>query len=225
MLATVVRTMDRYPLDPRPPRVLVRYHRHTRRHVPWLQSVLVGLLLPLVSIVTRVETRGRENIPTGGFIVAANHPSDFDAAFLALALRRRIRFMGKSELFNGRWGWLLNALGAFPVRRGVWDQDAFETAGEVISRGRVMAMFPEGGVQTERVAAKSGLGHIAHVTGATVLPVHLTGTRDIYTPWKKWPKVRVTIGSPLAVEQGSSPSRDRSQKTAQRILDAIYALE
>ena len=217
--------MDRYPLDPRPPRVFVRYHRHTRRYVPWLQTVLVSLLLPLAYIVTRVEIRGREHIPTGGFIVAANHPSEFDAAFLALALRRRIRFMGKSELFNGRWGWLLNALGAFPIRRGVWDQDAFETAVEVISRGRVMAMFPEGGVQSERVVAKSGLGHIARVTGTTVLPIHVAGTRDIYPPWKKWPRVILTIGSPLAVEQDSSPSRDRSQETAQRVLDAIYALE
>lgn len=217
--------MDRYPLDARPPRVFARYHRHTRRHGPWLQTILVALLLPLVSIVARVELRGRERIPAGGFIVAANHPSDFDAPFLVLAVRRRIRFMGKSELFNGRWGLLLNLLGAFPVRRGVWDEEAFETAGEVIRRGRVMAMFPEGGIQTERAAARGGIGHIAHVTGATVLPVHLDGTRDIYTPWRKWPKVRITIGSPLAVAEDPSPTRQRSEETAQRILDAVYALE
>lgn len=217
--------MARYPLDTRPPRVLARYHHHTRRRVPWLQTVLVGLLLPLVALVTRVEIRGREHVPGGGFIVASNHLSDFDAAFLAAAVRRRIRFMGKSELFNGRWGRLLNLLGAFPVRRGFWDLDAFQTAGVVISRGRVMAMFPEGGVQTERVPARGGIGHIAHVTGATVLPVRLTGTRDIVTSWRRWPRVRVTIGAPLTVVHDPAPTRERSQATAQRILDAIYELD
>jgi len=133
--------------------------------------------------------------------------------------------MGKSELFNGRWGWLMNLLGAFPVRRGIWDHDAFETAAEVIRRGRVMAMFPEGGVHTQRVPARGGIGHIAHVAGATVVPVHLAGTRDIYTPWRRWPKVTMTIGRPILIDQDPSPTRERSQATAQRILDAIYELD
>jgi len=131
--------------------------------------------------------------------------------------------MGKSELFDGRWGWLLNRLGAFPVQRGVWDSDAFETAATVLNRGRVMSIFPEGGVHPGRVPAKSGVGHIAHLAGATVLPVYLDGTRSLYTPWR-WPKVRVVIGAPLSVELDPQPPREKSQQTAQRILDAIHEL-
>ena len=157
---------------------------------------------------------GRENIPGGGYIAASNHPSNLDALFVALAIRRRIRFMGKSELFDGRWGWLLNRLGAFPVQRGVWDTDAFETAATVLKRGRVMSIFPEGGVHRERVPAKSGVGHIAHLAGATVLPVYLDGTRSLYTPWR-WPKVRVVVGAPLRSRRtrsrrASARSRPRS---------------
>ena len=63
-----------------------------------------------------------------------------------MAIRRRVRFMAKSELFGGRWGGLLNRLGGFPVQRGVWDTEAFETAATVLRRGRVMSIFPEGGV-------------------------------------------------------------------------------
>ena len=215
--------MSRFPLDPRSPHVLTGYHNRTRRHAPWLQTVLAGVLLPLVTLIARFEVRGREHIPSGGYIVAANHRSNFDPAFIALAVRRRVRFMAKSELFDGRWGLLLNMLGAFPVRRGVWDQDAFETAAEVIERGRVMAMFPEGGVHAEPVPARSGIGHIAYIAGATVLPVHLDGTHAVFSPWRKWAKVTVTIGRPLLVAKQDSPSRERSQATAQRILDAIYA--
>lgn len=191
--------------------------------MPWLQTVVLVLLLPLLSFISRVRVTGREHIPQGGYIAAANHHSNLDALFVALAIRRRIRFMGKSELFAGRWGWLLNRLGAFPVQRGIWDGDAFETAATVLGRGKVMSIFPEGGVHIERVPAKSGVGHIAHLAGATVLPVYLDGTRSLYTPWR-WPKVRVVIGAPLRIEADLEPSRERSQQTAQRILDAIYAL-
>ncbi len=206
-----------------PAQLLQRYHRRTRRRVPWLQTLVLVLLLPLLSVISRIRITGRENIPGGGYIAAANHHSNLDALFVALAIRRRIRFMGKSELFGGRWGWLLNRLGAFPVQRGVWDADAFRTAATVLGRGRVMSIFPEGGIHTERVPAKSGVGHIAHIAGATVLPMHLEGTRTLYKPWR-WPKVRVVIGAPLHVEESTQPSREQSQHTAQRILDAIYDL-
>ena len=191
--------------------------------MPWLQTLVLVALLPLLSVISRVHISGRENIPDGGYVAAANHRSNLDALFVAMAIRRRIRFMGKSELFGGRWGWLMNRLGAFPVQRGVWDEDAFETAATVLRRGRVMSIFPEGGVHTERVPAKSGVGHIAHLAGATVLPVYLEGTRSLYTPWR-WPKVLVVIGPPLHVQEDPQPSREQSQQTAQRILDAIYAL-
>lgn len=203
--------------------LLTRYHRRTRRRVPWLQTLALVVLLPLLSLVSRVRVSGREHIPGGGYIAASNHTSVFDALFVALAIRRRIRFMAKSELFGGRWAGLLNRLGAFPVQRGVWDADAFETAATVLGRGRVMCIFPEGGVHTDRVPAKSGVGHIAHLAGATVVPIHLEGTRSLYTPWR-WPKVRVTIGPRLQVEPDPSPSRKRSQATAQHILDAIHGL-
>jgi 1-acyl-sn-glycerol-3-phosphate acyltransferase len=204
-------------------KLLARYHRRTRRRVPWLQTLALALLLPVLSLVSRVRIVGREHIPDGGYIAAANHHSNLDALFVALAIRRRIRFMGKSELFDGRWGWLLNRLGAFPVQRGVWDADAFETAATVLKRGRVMSIFPEGGVHAERVPAKSGVGHIAHLAGATVLPVYLDGTRSLYTPWR-WPKVRVVVGAPLRIEEDAQPSREQSSRTAQRILDGIYEL-
>jgi 1-acyl-sn-glycerol-3-phosphate acyltransferase len=207
----------------RPARARKRYHRRTRRRVPWLQTLVLAALLPLLSLISRVRVTGRENIPGGGYIAAANHVSILDALFVALGVRRRLRFMAKSELFDGRWGWLLNRLGAFPVQRGVWDAEAFETAATVLGRGRVMSIFPEGGIHTDRVPAKAGIGHIAHLAGATVLPVYLDGTRSLYRPWR-WPKVRVVVGVALQVEADAQPSREQSQRTAQRILDAIHDL-
>ncbi|MGI8441071.1 MAG: lysophospholipid acyltransferase family protein [Thermoleophilaceae bacterium] len=188
-----------------------------------MQTLAASLVLPLLLLVVRVRVRGREHVPDGGYIVAANHPSVFDSLLVALPLHRRLRFMGKSELFTVRWGGWLARLGAFPVRRGVWDTDAFDTAVAVLDRGRVLAIFPEGGVQLEQSPARPGLGHIAHRAGAMVLPLHLSGTDKLSRPWL-WPKVRVTVGEPFRVEHDADPSRERCQSTAQRAVDAIYAL-
>jgi len=54
-------------------------------------------VLPLLSLISRARVTSRENIPDGGYIAAANHPSDLDALFVVLALRRRVRFMAKLD--------------------------------------------------------------------------------------------------------------------------------
>jgi 1-acyl-sn-glycerol-3-phosphate acyltransferase len=211
--------------DLRPAAAFARYHRRTRRRVPWLQTLALLGVLPVLALVARVRVRGREHVPGGGYIVAANHPSVLDALFVAAAVRRRIRFMGKSDLFTARWGGWLSRLGAFPVRRGVWDADAFETAAEILARGRVLAVFPEGGVSPPGGyrPAKSGIGHIALMRGATILPLHLDGPRRLYQPWT-WPRVTVRVGEPFTVEAGDAGDRASCQAVADRTLAAIAAL-
>src|SRR2546423_14349088 len=88
---------------------------------------------PLVKVPFRLRARGRENLPKGGFVLAANHTSNFDPWPLALPLfpRRQLRFMGKSELFNPLLAPILKGGGAFPVRRGEGDTEAIGHAVEL----------------------------------------------------------------------------------------------
>lgn len=209
-------------------RRLGRSHKRARNRHPWLQGLAVVVLLPVLSLMSRVRIRGREHLPAdGGFILAPNHPSILDGLFAAIAvLPRRMSFMGMAELWNKRVpAWVMSRLGAFPVVRGTWDRDAFETAAAVLDRGGVLVLFPEGGVSPPGgyKPAKSGIGHIAHTAGATIVPVHLDGPRKLYKPWT-WPKVTVTVGEPIAVEQHAEPARELSQATAERVLDEIKRL-
>src|SRR5437667_3946752 len=101
---------------------------------------------PFVKLGFRLRARGLEHLPEGGFVLAANHTSNFDPWPLALPLfpRRWLRFMAKSELYWWPLGYLLNGGGAFPVRRGEGDADAIAKAVELCRAGEVVVMFPEG---------------------------------------------------------------------------------
>ena len=101
---------------------------------------------PLLYLLYRLRARGVEQLPVGGFVVAANHTSSFDPWPLGMPLwpRRQLYFMAKAELFNPLLAPLLRAFGAFPVRRGERDVQAIETAVRLCREGKVVAMFPEG---------------------------------------------------------------------------------
>src|SRR5437660_137607 len=102
---------------------------------------------PVLHGLYRLEVSGLERLPgDGGFVLAANHTSNFDPWPLGLPLwpGRQLFFMAKVELFNPVLAPLLRAAGAFPVRRGERDFQAIETAGRICKEGGIVAMFPEG---------------------------------------------------------------------------------
>ena len=78
-------------------------------------------------------------------ILASNHRSFLDPFIIATIARRPLYYVAKEELFTNRFtGWLLNSLGAFPVRRGAGDADMIETAKAILDRGDAVLIFPEG---------------------------------------------------------------------------------
>ncbi|MEX1357825.1 MAG: lysophospholipid acyltransferase family protein, partial [Gaiellaceae bacterium] len=100
-----------------------------------------------VRLLFRLRWRGLEHVPReGGAVLAANHTSNLDPWPLGLPLfpRRFLRFMAKSELYWAPLRYLLDALGAFPVRRGEGDVEAIRTAVELCRSGQIVVMFPEG---------------------------------------------------------------------------------
>jgi 1-acyl-sn-glycerol-3-phosphate acyltransferase len=169
--------------------------------VPPLYLFIGIVSWPVVFGLYRLRAVGLEHLPKGGFVLAANHTSNFDPWPLGMPLfpRRQLRFMAKSELFNPVLAPIVRAGGAFKVRRGEGDLEALRTAVELVGQGEIVVMFPEGtrrekGLRKKHVArAHTGAARIALGAGAPLVPAAIAGTDRL----SRLGPLRVRYGEPL----------------------------
>jgi glycerol-3-phosphate dehydrogenase (NAD(P)+) len=205
-----------------------RLHARARTHGanPFVYWLARAVLQPFFHLYFRLARVGREHIPeTGPVIFAANHRSFLDPFVIGTLIRRPMYYVAKQELFAKRWqGWLLNALGAFPVDRGASDGEMMETARTILARGDCVLIFPEG----TRVRPgplghpKRGVGRLALETGAPVVPVAVIGTEAVRRGWRVRPrKVRIRCGRPLRFPRVASPSRALAGAVTDRVWPCV----
>jgi glycerol-3-phosphate dehydrogenase (NAD(P)+) len=207
-----------------------RYHRYAReKGVNRFMYFIARLLLtPAFLLWFRVERQGREHarVP-GGMVVASNHRSFLDPFVIGTLVpwRRRIQFVAKVELFERRWqGWLLNRLGAFPIRRGQSDETAMVTAARAIERGGTVLIFPEGTrIRSGSLGRpKRGVGRLALETGGAVLPVAVHGTEHVRRGWRIRPrKVKLRSGPAMTFPRTERPSPALAATVTDRIWPNI----
>src|ERR687895_496816 len=205
------------------PRPLELYHERTRRRGvnPFLYWPVRWFLKGFVLGYFRLRRLGREHIPDGGVVLAANHRSFLDPFAIGYCLPRPVYFVAKQELFrNPILGWFLNCMGAFPIRRGESDEESMETALQLLARGDAVVIFPEG----TRIRAgslgrpKRGVGRLALQSGAPVVPVAITGSERARTGWLIRPvKVHVRCGPPLTFPRVERPSPFLAGEVTERI--------
>jgi 1-acyl-sn-glycerol-3-phosphate acyltransferase len=184
--------------------------------------------------VRNFQIVGSENVPREGpLIVVSNHLNNADPPMVALAIRPRYpMFMAKQEMID--WpllGPLLKAFGAFPVRRGEADRSALRAAEDVLNRGAVLVMFPEG---TRSRTASMRKGHpgtalIALRSGAPILPIGITGTEGAGWPWiflKPFSvkSVRIVVGKPFHLPEVQRINNDSTDRATDFIMRRIAGL-
>jgi 1-acyl-sn-glycerol-3-phosphate acyltransferase len=216
--------------DPRPAEYFERFHARARTREPDAMYQVVRVATSLYAWIA-FRTRGiaPEHVPPSGpVILAPNHFSFLDHFFLGASIRRKVRFMAKSQLFTRPLQFVYSHGGVFPVRRGDRDEEAFVTAGAILERGGCLAMYCEGGrSRSGRIGdrARPGIGRIALESGALVVPVAIHGSSRVRN-WKRlqFPKVTVLYGEPFRFERVAEPDRDQQQAVADEILAQITAL-
>jgi 1-acyl-sn-glycerol-3-phosphate acyltransferase len=216
--------------DERPKEYFDRFHKRSREREPDWVYELVRVLTSLYGyIFLRVRAISTEKTPgSGPVILAPNHFSFMDHFLMGCYIRRKVRFMAKSQLFKPPMQFIYTHGGVFPVRRGARDEETFITAENVLARGGAITMYCEGGrSRTGKLAteAKRGIGRLALETGAPVVPIAIHGSSRIRN-WKRlqFPKVTVQYGEPIRWEPIENPTREQQQAVADQILVEIRAL-
>lgn len=168
-----------------------------------LYRTIVTIIRPFVHIFYRLKVVGLENIPQeNGVIICPNHTSNADPIVLAISLKRQVYFMAKAELFKNKiLGKLFKMVGAFPVERGKKDTSAIDNAENILLNGKQLGLFIEGtrSKTNDFLRPKTGCAMIAYKTGATIVPVCITGANEHKLKILK--KNVVLIGKPITVSQ------------------------
>lgn len=169
----------------------------------------------------RIRTHGAHHLDTPGpLIIAPVHRSNLDAPIVATRTKRMIYALGKRSLFSSpAFGWIVAALGAFPVNRGAADRDALRAAQELLEDGGAIIVFPEGTRQvgTDVGEVFDGAAFLSARTGAPVIPIGIAGTEAAMPPGARFPRrtrVAVAIGAPIEPLRSESGKVSLKQRRA-----------
>jgi len=215
--------------DPRPAEYFVQFHQAAREGVGWTYALARIVLTIPTLLLWRVRAIGVENVPKQGpLVLAPNHFSQMDHFFAGVYLRRKIRFMAKSQLFGPPIvTYIYKHGGVFPIRRGHHDEEAFETVHELLRQGEMLLVYAEGGrSRSQRLGEpKPGIGRIALEAGVPIVPVAIHGSGRA-RQWTKlrFPKVTIQFGEPVAYPVDAAPSRERQLEVATEVFDRVREL-
>jgi 1-acyl-sn-glycerol-3-phosphate acyltransferase len=142
------------------------FHRLANRAAAIFMKLLFGSVARVY-----VLRRGNSN-RAGGFLLASNHISHFDPFIISSVVRRKIDWMAMAEFFPlPLLGFFLRAVDAFPAERNRADRKTIRTAIERLKHGRIVGLFPEGGIRDGARSLLEGADG-SHVARAHVREPH-----------------------------------------------------
>jgi 1-acyl-sn-glycerol-3-phosphate acyltransferase len=171
--------------------------------------------------VAQIRVIRRDNADrSGGMLLAANHISHFDPFIISAVVRRKIDWMAMAEFFPYPvLGQFLRAVDAFPAARDRADSNTIRSAIHRLRSGRIVGIFPEGGIRDgsrsilQGAATRAGVAALADIAGVPILPCVILGSDRLYHR-RRWTRFRQT---PIWIAFGHPIYRDLSLgKTAAR---------
>lgn len=166
---------------------------------------------------------------TGPAILVCNHTSGLDPALLQSACPRLIAWMMAREYHDLRGlGWVYRHVGAIPVERRGRDLAATRAALRALAAGRIVGVFPEGRIETDRhlLPFQVGVALLAIKSGAPVFPAWLDGTQRKAEMLQAYlhPQRAVVNFGPAVEFDRSSTNRPLLEAATEGICRAITAL-
>ena len=144
----------------------------------------------------------------GPFIIAANHLSFMDPPTLQVACPRRIHFLMTEKYYNPLWGrWFFRLMHAVPVReKTVYNIGPIKIGLEILNQGKVIGIFPEGGISKTGVIQEGRPGTLllAQKSQVSILPAFISGTYQAlprHARFFRKAKIKVVFGKPITYEK------------------------
>ena len=176
---------------------------------------------------------GKENIPSkGGCILASNHLSHLDPLALGIPSCRRLNFIARKSLFNGRFfGRFMSSISVFAVGEERMDARGIKEALRRLKAGKIVAMFPEGtrSKDGKLQPGKIGIGLLALKSRVPVVPVRVIGTGQALPIGARFIRPRPVstyFGRPLEFDQSyyQGKMKDNYLRASQLIMEQISRL-
>lgn len=191
---------------------------------------LIGLIRFIVSLIInaiyRVEVIGKDNVPSkGSALLCANHNRMLDMFLIGYKINRLVHYMAKEELFKiPIISSIIRFLGAFPVKRGSGDVRAVKTALELLRKGHIVGIFPEGtrtrGKFKNNIKIKPGAALLAIKSGVPIVPVAIKGS------YKPFSNMKVVFGQPIILDADKNKKYtvEEMAQISTKIMKKIYCL-
>ncbi|MBU3912387.1 MAG: 1-acyl-sn-glycerol-3-phosphate acyltransferase [Candidatus Omnitrophica bacterium] len=191
------------------------------------------IVLLLFKIFFRLKVFGRGNFPEKGpLIVVSNHASFLDPMIAGVAAPRKLIYLARDTLFRFRpFGYILNRVNTFPLKRGKGDLAAFRLALGKLSEGQAVLVFPEGTRSSDGnlQAPKSGIGFLHSISKAAILPCYVKGSMEAWPRHSRFPRhsaVSVYFGKPLSFDKNFPGNKRESYLIiARETMKAIAELK
>jgi 1-acyl-sn-glycerol-3-phosphate acyltransferase len=170
----------------------------------------------ILGLIARIEVSGFNNLPSGGFVIAANHIGRLDAALAYYVLDRPDIIMVVAEKYEkyAIFRWLVRLTNGMFVDRYNSDIHAIRETLRRLQQGQVFTITPEGtrSKSGNLIEAKPGGTYLAWKAGVPVVPVALTGTEDavVVDRLKHFKRlvVRIVAGKPFTLPPVKGKERD-----------------
>ncbi len=150
------------------------------------------------SLFFRIRAWGVENVPReGGALLVSNHQSFLDPPAVGIALGRPVYYVARSSLFRVPLvGWFLRKQHGMPIERGKGDLGAIRAAVELVRRGALLVLFPEGTRTRDGSvgAFQPGFAMVASLARVPIVPAAIDGAFEAWPRSRRLPFSRSGVG-------------------------------